>query len=150
MFLVHKDPVPSHHLPFRTDPTRPMRLHSSAIVAPRKFQGISNALQVCGIPECRTECEAQFCDILRLLLLTQAQYIGDQHPTGKQGIELCCSPHGVVLYRGCPKQHPCLPGTSCHFAIWQSCITTCFTQSLKTFLCTMNSCHFNFDPGTLL
>ena len=26
----------------------------------------------------------------------------------------------------------------------------CFTQSLKTFLCTTTSWHFNFDPGTLL
>ena len=27
---------------------------------------------------------------------------------------------------------------------------TYFTQSLKTFFCTLTSCHFNFDPGTLL
>ena len=38
---------------------------------------------------------------------------------------------------------------SCLCAIWQRCIATCFTQSLQTFLCTMTSCHFNFDPGTL-
>ena len=100
--------------------------------------------------ECRTEYEAQFCDILRLLLLTHAQSIGNQHPTGKQGIELCCSPRGVVLYGGYSERHPCLPGKSCHCAIWQSCITICFMQCLKTFLCTMTSCHFNFDPGTLL
>ena len=29
-------------------------------------------------------------------------------------------------------------------------VVTCFTQSLKTFLCTTTSYHFNFDPGTLL
>ena len=39
---------------------------------------------------------------------------------------------------------------SCHCAILQHCIATCFMQSLKTFLCTTTSCHFNFDPGTLL
>ena len=39
---------------------------------------------------------------------------------------------------------------SCRCAIWQCCIATCFTQSLKTFLCTKTLCHFNFDPGTLL
>ena len=33
---------------------------------------------------------------------------------------------------------------SCHCAIWQSSITTCFSQSLKTCLCTMTSCNFNF------
>ena len=38
----------------------------------------------------------------------------------------------------------------CHCAIWERCIATCFTQSLKTFLCTTTSCHINFDPGTLL
>ena len=51
------------------------------------------------------------CDMLRLTLLTHAQSIGDQDPTGKQGIELCCSPRGVVLYGGCPERHPCRPGT---------------------------------------
>ena len=29
-------------------------------------------------------------------------------------------------------------------------VATCFTQSLKTFLCTTTSCHFNLYPGTLL
>ena len=69
---------------------------------------VSSALQVCGNPECCEECGAQFCDILRLLLLTHAQSICDHHPTGEQGLELCCSPHGVILY-GCPKWHSCLP-----------------------------------------
>ncbi|PSN34348.1 hypothetical protein C0J52_17274, partial [Blattella germanica] len=35
----------------------------------------------CGTLHCHAECGAQFCDILRLLLLTHAQSIGDQHPT---------------------------------------------------------------------
>ena len=35
----------------------------------------------------------------------------DKHPTGKQGVELCCSPRGVVLYGGCPERQPCLPRT---------------------------------------
>jgi len=39
---------------------------------------------------------------------------------------------------------------SCHFAIWQSSITTCFSQSLKTGLCTTTSCNFNFYPGALV
>ena len=39
---------------------------------------------------------------------------------------------------------------SCHSAIWQRCIATCFTQFLKTFFCTITSCHFNFDPQTML
>ena len=39
---------------------------------------------------------------------------------------------------------------SCHCAIWQCFIATCFMQSLKTFVCTRTSCHFNFDPGMLL
>ena len=82
------------------------RLHNGAIVAPRKFHGVSNALQVCGNPECRAEYGAQFCDILRLPLLTHAQSIGNQHPEGKQGVELCCSPCGVILFGGCPERHP--------------------------------------------
>ena len=64
----------SRNLAFGTGPTKLVRLHSDAIVAPQKFNGVSNALQVCGNPECR--------DILRLLLLTHAQFIGDQHPRG--------------------------------------------------------------------
>ncbi|PSN48536.1 hypothetical protein C0J52_05922 [Blattella germanica] len=62
----------------------------------------------------------QFCDILRLLLLTLAQSIGDQHPTRKQGVELCCSSRAVVLYGGYHSQHLCLLGTrnpSCDCAI---------------------------------
>ena len=107
----------------------------------------------CGNPECHAECGAQFSDKLQLLLLTHAQSIGNQHPTGKRGVELCCSSHGVILYVDCPEQHPCLsgmPNPLCHCALWECCIATCFMQSLKTFLCTMASCHFNFDPGTLL
>ena len=125
-------------------PRRPVRLHSGASVAPRKFHGVSNVLQVCG----NSECGAQYCDILRLLLLTHAQSIGYHHPTGKQGVELCCFPHGVILYdiSGFPKCFNQL----CPSAIWQCCIATYFTESLKTFLCTTNSCHFNFEPGTLL
>ena len=37
---------------------------------------------------------------------------------------------------------------------WQgfvpSSVATCLTQFLETFLCTTTSCHFNFNPGTLL
>ena len=99
------------HLPFGTGPSRPVRLHSGAIVAPQQFHGVSNTLQVCGNSECRAECGAQFYDILRLSLLTNVQSIVDRPPTGKQGVELCCSPRGVVLYRGCPEWHPCLPET---------------------------------------
>ena len=44
--------------------------------------------------------------ILRLPLLTYAQSIGDQHPTGKHGVELCCSPRGSysteVVLNGIP------------------------------------------------
>ena len=101
----------SSHLLFRNGPTRPVQLYSGAIVAPLKFHGVSNVLKVLCNPECRAECGAQFCDILRLLLLIHAQSISDQYPTGKQGVELCCSPCGVVLYGGYPEQHPCLPGT---------------------------------------
>ena len=35
-------------------------------------------------------------------------------------------------------------------AIWQSSITTCFSQSLKTGLCTTTSCNLNFYPGALV
>ena len=41
----------------------------------------------------------------------------------------------------------------CHEEWWgsvQQNVATCFTLSLKTFLCSTTSCHFNFDPGTLL
>ena len=38
----------------------------------------------------------------------------------------------------------------CHCMIWKCCIARCFMQSLKKFLCTMTSCHFSFDLGTLL
>ena len=31
------------HLPFGTGPRRPVRLHSGAIVAPRKFHGVSTS-----------------------------------------------------------------------------------------------------------
>ena len=57
--------------PFGTSPTRPVRLHRGAIVTPRKFHGVSIALQVCGNPKCG----AQFCDILQLPILTHAHSI---------------------------------------------------------------------------
>ena len=90
---------------------KPVELHSGASVAPSIFHGVLNAQKAYGNPECRAEWGAQFCDIFRLSLLDHAQFIGDQHPTEKQGVELCCSPSGVVLYGDCPKRHPCLPGT---------------------------------------
>ena len=58
------------------------------LLYPGNFMGVSNALQIYGNPECHAECGAQFCDILRLLLLIHAQSIIDQHPTGNQGVEL--------------------------------------------------------------
>ena len=112
-----------------------------------------NALQVSGNSEYHAECGVQYYGILRLQQLTQAQSNSDQHPTGKKAVELCCSPCGVVLYGGCSDEIPAFPecfNASCHYAIYQRCIATCFTRSLKTFLCTMTSCHFNFDSGTLL
>jgi hypothetical protein len=39
---------------------------------------------------------------------------------------------------------------SCHCAIWQRSITTCFSQYLKTGLCSVTSCNFNFYPGALV
>jgi len=39
---------------------------------------------------------------------------------------------------------------SCHCVIWQSSITTCFSQSLKTGLCTTTLGNFNFYPGALV
>ena len=95
----------SRYLPFGTGPTKPVRLHSSAIVAPGKFHVVSNALQVFRKPEYRAECGAQFCDILRHPLLTHSQYIGDQHPRGKQEVELCFSLRGVVLCGDYPERH---------------------------------------------
>ena len=38
---------------------------------------------------------------------------------------------------------------SCHCARWQCCIAACFTQSLKTFLCTTTSCHFKHGLSVL-
>ena len=35
-----------------------------AVVAPRKFRGVSNVLQVCGNLEYHAECGAKFCNIL--------------------------------------------------------------------------------------
>ena len=102
--FVHSDDLSRKVVTFPLAPVQQgRRLHSSVIVAPRKFHGVSNALQVCINPECHAECGAEFCDIHRLTLLTQVQSIGDQHPTGKQAVELCYSPHGVILYGGCPK-----------------------------------------------
>ena len=81
-------------------------------------------------------------------------HAGDQHPIEKQGVEQC-----VVLHVESSYTEVVLNGISafperfnppCHCAIWQRSITTCFKQSLKTFLCTTTSCHFNFDPGMLL
>ena len=122
-------------------PTKPVRLHSGVIAASRKFHGVFNSLQVCGNPECRAECWAQFCDIPRLPLVTHSQSIGDQNPTGKQGVQLCCFVLHVrlscteVVLNGIPV-FPERFNPSCHCVIWQRCIVTCFTQSLKTFLCT--------------
>ena len=130
--------------------TRPVQLYSDAIVAPRKFHGVSNALQVCSNPECRAECGVQFCDILQLPLLTHRHSSVISMQRGSK--ELNC----VVLHLGSSCMEVVLNGIpafpehfnpSCHCTIWQCCIATCF---MKTFLCTMISCHFNFDPGALL
>ena len=59
------------------------------------------------------------------------------------------SSYTEVVLNGIPAFLECF-NPSCHCAIWQRCIATCFKKSLKTFLCTMKSCHFNFDLGTLL
>ena len=50
--------------------------------------------------------EHSFVTYSRLPLLTHAQSINDQHPTGKQGVELWCSPHEVFLHESCLKWHP--------------------------------------------
>ena len=132
----------SRHIPFVTGPTRPVLLHSGIIVAHQKST------------RCKfSECGTQFCDALRLPLLTHWKSTGSQHPTGKQGVELCRSPRVVVQYGGCPERHPYLTGMfkpACHCAILQLCIATSFTQFQKTSLCTTTLCHFNFAPGTLL
>ena len=82
-----------------------MQLHRGAIVEPWKFHEVSNVLQVCGNPEYHAECGAQFCDIFRLSLLTYTESINDQHPIGKQGVELCnvLLSSGVVLCEGFPE-----------------------------------------------
>ena len=111
---VHSPTLPLLHLRHSS-----FLYHSFAFPTPRALHlrhlasrpWSETQLQICCNPECRAECGVQFCDILRLPLLTHVQSIGDQHPTGKQGVELCCSPRGVVLYGGCPERHPCLPGT---------------------------------------
>ena len=64
-------------LPFGTGPTRPVRMHSGTIVAPQKFHGVSNTLQVCSNPKCCAESGAQFYEILRHLLLTRELFTGD-------------------------------------------------------------------------
>ena len=133
--------------------TRAVRFHSGAIVAPRKFHVVYNAPQVCGNPEYRVECGALFCDILRLPLLPHAHSIGDSIQRGRK--DLNC----VVLHVGSSCTEAVLNGIpasperfnpSCNRAIWKRCIVTCLTEPLKTLLCTTNSCHFNFDLGTLL
>ena len=55
--------------------------------------------------------EQSLCGTLLLPLLTHAQFIGAQQRTGKQGVELYCSPRVLVLYWGCPERHPYLFGT---------------------------------------
>jgi DNA mismatch repair protein MutS len=45
------------------------------------------------------------------------------------------------------RAHEVLADLEENHAIWQSSITTCFSQSLKTGLCTTTSCNFNFHPG---
>ena len=77
---------------------------------------------------------AEFCDILQHSLLSHTQSIGDQHPTGKQGFELSCSPCGssctdVVL--NIISAFPERFNPTYHCAIWERCIATFFTQSLK-------------------
>ena len=60
MYIIQE----SRHFPFGTSPTRPVRLQSCVVVAPRKCHGVCNALKVCGNPKCRAECGALYCDIL--------------------------------------------------------------------------------------
>ena len=53
----------------------------------------------------------------------------------------------------CPWQQQRCDSLHCHRELWGSVpprVVKCFTQSLKIFLCTTTSWHFNFDPGTLL
>ena len=84
-----------------------MQLHICAIGTLWKFHVVSNMLQVCGNPECHAECGIQFCDIFQHSILTHVQSIDNQHPTGKQGVELHVG--SGALYGGCPEWHPCLP-----------------------------------------
>ena len=83
-----------------------------------------------------------------------AQSIDDQHPRGKQGIELCLlSTWGRPVWRlswmaFLPSQNALTHPTTMRYG--SAAIDTCFAQSLKIFLCTKTSYHLNFDPGTLL
>ena len=58
--------------------------------------------------------------------------------------------HTASGARGPWQLQPC-DSLHCHEEWWDSVtssVANCFTQSLKTFLCTTTSCHFNFDRGT--
>ena len=143
--------VQESHLPFGSGPTRPVRLHSDAIVAPRKFHGVSNALQVCSNSKCRAECGVKFCVILRFPLIIYAQSIGISIQQGSKELNF------VVLH----------VGSSCTVVVLNGILT--FPNAL-THRATVRygnaaslhasrnpenilvyyACHFNFDPGTLL
>jgi len=129
-----------------------VQLHTVAIVAPRIVYGVPYVLQFCGSQECRAECGARFCGKRLPQRLTPVQSIDVRHPTKKQGAQLCGCQHRVVLNDGCPEWNPYTEQfhLSCHCAIWQSSITTCFSQFLKTGLCTTISCNFIFYPGALV
>ena len=88
----------------------PIRLYSRAIISQYKIKGYKKRCKF-AVTQNIVQKVAQFCNILRLTLLTHVQSIGVQHLTGKQEVELCCSPHGAVLYGGCPERYPCFAGT---------------------------------------
>ena len=87
----------------------PLRLHNGAILAPRNFHGIWNALQVCG----NTMSFRMWSTILLHTPSSTANSRAVHRRSAsnrKQGVKLCYSPHGIILYGYCPERHPCPPG----------------------------------------
>ena len=111
-------------------------------IAPRKFHGVSNWLQICGNLEYRASVKDSFvtysdfcCELTRSTSVISIQQGSKEFNCVVLHLGSSCTE--VVL-----NDIPAFPERfkpSCHFAIWPHYVAACFKKSLETF-CVLRPC----------